>query len=155
LNLNCLSGVGLWLLVVLLCFSLLRVQKGASFGRTFCPSKDKSQLRQAIRRRPRVDSLYSVVYPCSFDRYLDIYFFTHEQLRSLETVDSVRCRSIPETFGILLSQNIGHKKSPNIFMFGLYKSGIDLLSHPQKGSTISANGLNFSVRNGKRWTSLQ
>jgi hypothetical protein len=36
----------------------------------------------------------------------------------------------------------------------LLKNGIDLLSHPQKGSTISANGLNFSVRNGKRWTSL-
>ena len=38
---------------------------------------------------------------------------------------------------------------------GALKSGVDLLSHPQKGSTISANGLNFSVRNGKRWTSLQ
>lgn len=36
----------------------------------------------------------------------------------------------------------------------LPKSGIDLLSHPQKGSTISASGLNFSVRYGKRWTSL-
>ena len=34
----------------------------------------------------------------------------------------------------------------------VYKSGIDLLSHPQKGSTIGANGLNFSVRNGKRWS---
>ena len=39
-------------------------------------------------------------------------------------------------------------------MSGFVKSGIDLLSHPQKGSTISANGLNFSVRNGKGWTSL-
>ena len=35
-----------------------------------------------------------------------------------------------------------------------YKSGVDLLSHPQKGSTISASRLNFSVRNGKRWTML-
>jgi Transposase len=35
-----------------------------------------------------------------------------------------------------------------------FKSGIDLLSHPLWGSTISASGLNFSVRNGKRWTSL-
>jgi hypothetical protein len=36
------------------------------------------------------------------------------------------------------------------------KIGSDLLSHPKKGSTIGAEGLNFSVRNGKRWTpSLQ
>jgi len=34
------------------------------------------------------------------------------------------------------------------------KSGVDLLSHPQKGSSISASRLNFSVRNGKRWTML-
>ena len=32
---------------------------------------------------------------------------------------------------------------------GLKKKGNDLLSH--KCSTIGANGLNFSVRNGKRW----
>gem|GEM_PF-2730769 len=31
------------------------------------------------------------------------------------------------------------------------KVGSDLLSHPQKGSTIGAGELNFSVRNGKRW----
>ena len=43
-----------------------------------------------------------------------------------------------------------NKKAPQS-PAGLSKSGIDLLSHPQKGSTISANGLNFSVRNGKRW----
>jgi hypothetical protein len=30
------------------------------------------------------------------------------------------------------------------------KVGGDLLSHPLGGSTISAKGLNFSVRNGKR-----
>ena len=35
---------------------------------------------------------------------------------------------------------------------GFQKSGILILSHPQKGSTICAGWLNFSVRNGKRWT---
>ena len=45
------------------------------------------------------------------------------------------------------------KKAPYISM-GLRKSGVDLLSHPQKGSTISASSLNFSVRKGKRWTLL-
>ena len=35
-------------------------------------------------------------------------------------------------------------------MIEAYKVGDDLLSH--KCSTIGANGLNFSVRNGKRWS---
>ena len=38
-------------------------------------------------------------------------------------------------------------------MFGAQEIGDDLLSH--NCSTIGANGLNFSVRNGKRWTPLQ
>ena len=45
---------------------------------------------------------------------------------------------------------LGTKKAPSFE--GALKSGVDLLSHPQKGSTISAIRLNFSVRNGKRWT---
>ena len=32
----------------------------------------------------------------------------------------------------------------------LFKFGIDLLSH-LLGSTIGAGGLNYSVRDGKRW----
>ena len=39
------------------------------------------------------------------------------------------------------------KKSPNSFELGL-KEGGDLLFH--SSSTIGANGLNFSVRKGKR-----
>jgi hypothetical protein len=41
------------------------------------------------------------------------------------------------------------KKSHPVNRMGLNKIGNDLLSH--KCSTIGANGLNFSVRNGKRW----
>ncbi len=42
----------------------------------------------------------------------------------------------------------------NIAFFNRKKVGSDLLSHPQKGSTIGAEELNFSVRNGKRWVLL-
>ncbi len=48
----------------------------------------------------------------------------------------------------------GHKKTLAPKGTRVLKSGVDLLSHPQKGSTISASRLNFSVRNGKRWTLL-
>ncbi len=44
------------------------------------------------------------------------------------------------------------KKNP-LEVRGFFKSGVDILS--RNTSTICANGLNFSVRNGKRWTSLQ
>ena len=37
--------------------------------------------------------------------------------------------------------------------WGTLKSGVDILS--RRSSTICAGGLNFSVRNGKRWTSPQ
>ena len=53
-----------------------------------------------------------------------------------------------------LTQNIGHKKTPNYNVVRGLKIGVDLLSHPQKDSTISASRLNFSVRDGKRWTML-
>ena len=46
-------------------------------------------------------------------------------------------------------------KKPNLLGVGFYKSGVDLLSHGQNRSTISAIRLNFSVRNGKRWTMMQ
>ena len=56
---------------------------------------------------------------------------------------------------ILFQENPGHKKTPTILTnVGVFKIGVDLLSHPQKDSTISASRLNFSVRNGKRWTVL-
>ena len=45
------------------------------------------------------------------------------------------------------------KKPPTTRSQG-FKIGVDLLSHPQKDSTISASRLNFSVRDGKRWTLL-
>ena len=52
-------------------------------------------------------------------------------------------------------KNDKNKKSPiQLNVWSFLKSGVDLLSHPQKGSTISASRLNFSVRNGKRWTVL-
>ena len=47
----------------------------------------------------------------------------------------------------ILYLNFEQKKSPNSFELGL-KEGGDLLFH--KCSTIGANGLNFSVRKGKR-----
>ena len=47
----------------------------------------------------------------------------------------------------------GIKKPPTTSSQG-FKIGVDLLSHPQKDSTISASRLNFSVRDGKRWTLL-
>jgi hypothetical protein len=54
-----------------------------------------------------------------------------------------------------IQENLGHKKTPTILTnVGVFKIGVDLLSHPQKDSTISASRLNFSVRNGKRWTVL-
>ena len=40
------------------------------------------------------------------------------------------------------------KKKPLQFIAGAIKKGGDLLFH--NSSTIGANGLNFSVRNGKR-----
>ena len=40
------------------------------------------------------------------------------------------------------------QKIPNKLMLGILKKGSDLLFH--KCSTIGANGLNFSVRDGKR-----
>ena len=45
------------------------------------------------------------------------------------------------------------KKNPgSVCMKPGLKIGDDLLSH--KCSTIGANGLNFSVRNGKRWNPI-
>ena len=41
------------------------------------------------------------------------------------------------------------KGEPRIDSSALLKDGSDLLSHLR--STIGVNGLNFSVRNGKRW----
>jgi hypothetical protein len=63
---------------------------------------------------------------------------------------------VPIAIGILsqyVYKIIGIKK-PNLYEVG-FKSGVDLLSHDQNRSTISASRLNFSVRNGKRWTMLQ
>ena len=47
----------------------------------------------------------------------------------------------------------GYKNNKGRLLGSLYcyKFGDDLLSH-LIGSTIGADGLNFSVRNGKRWT---
>ena len=47
-----------------------------------------------------------------------------------------------------------HKKERalNWYIQGPHKKGGDLLSHFR--STIGAEGLNFSVRNGKRWNTL-
>jgi hypothetical protein len=53
---------------------------------------------------------------------------------------------------ISLIKNDKNKNPHTNECMGVLKSGVDLLSHPQKGSTISAISLNFSVRNGKRWT---
>ncbi len=49
-------------------------------------------------------------------------------------------------------KNLHKKKAPHYCE--AFKIGIDLLSHDQNRSTISASRLNFSVRNGKRWTVL-
>ena len=53
---------------------------------------------------------------------------------------------------VRLDIKIRQKKSLMSKTQGLKKSN-DLLS--RKTSTISAIGLNFSVRNGKRWTPMQ
>ena len=44
---------------------------------------------------------------------------------------------------------IKKKDAPDSFVQSVLKNGSDLLSHLR--STIGVNGLNFSVRNGKRW----
>ncbi len=41
------------------------------------------------------------------------------------------------------------QKNPSQIVKGFSKEGGDILSH-RDGSTICANGLNYSVRNGKR-----
>jgi hypothetical protein len=41
-------------------------------------------------------------------------------------------------------------KNPDLFKVRVKKDGGDILSH-NKCSTICADGLNYSVRNGKRW----
>ncbi len=48
----------------------------------------------------------------------------------------------------------GYKKAKALLCIqqGFHKKGGDLLSHFR--STIGAEGLNFSVRNGKRWNPL-
>ena len=58
--------------------------------------------------------------------------------------------SIPETGSPEIEST---KKNPATHKNGREKRdlGDDLLSH-RLGSTIGAAGLNFSVRNGKRWT---
>ena len=65
---------------------------------------------------------------------------------------------VPIAIGILShdirSKKLYHIKKPNLYEVG-FKSGVDLLSHDQNRSTISAIRLNFSVRNGKRWTMMQ
>ena len=45
--------------------------------------------------------------------------------------------------------SIYKKKAPQIVLWSAFKDGGYLLSHLR--STIGVNGLNFSVRNGKRW----
>ena len=46
-------------------------------------------------------------------------------------------------------KRIKKKDAPDLFVQSVLKNGSDLLSHLR--STIGVNGLNFSVRNGKRW----
>ena len=48
---------------------------------------------------------------------------------------------------------MGKKKAPpEPCGSGGAERGGDLLSRPTRGSTIGAGGLNFSVRDGKRWS---
>ena len=44
----------------------------------------------------------------------------------------------------------GQKKAPSGYRRGLKEYGTYLLSRPHADSTIGHEGLNFSVRNGKR-----
>ena len=60
---------------------------------------------------------------------------------------------LPVTLSCFFSRFSVIKKPPTTSSQG-FKIGVDLLSHPQKDSTISASRLNFSVRDGKRWTLL-
>src|SRR5690606_41041496 len=45
-----------------------------------------------------------------------------------------------------------YKKSPSSFLLGLQYIPAPTYSPTCYGSTIGSGGLNFSVRNGKRWT---
>ena len=60
---------------------------------------------------------------------------------------------MPETIGILYycmrMQVYINKEARRFYIFELPKNGGYLLSHLR--STIGVSGLNFSVRNGKRW----
>ena len=64
-------------------------------------------------------------------------------------------RQLTDTLPRVLVYKLQRIKKPNLYGVGFYKSGVDLLSHGQNRSTISAIRLNFSVRNGKRWTMMQ
>jgi hypothetical protein len=53
---------------------------------------------------------------------------------------------------VILNRGCITTKKPSRKLEGFcYKVGGDLLSHILLCSTIGAGGLNFSVRNGKRW----
>ncbi len=67
----------------------------------------------------------------------------------------VRPESFRDTLPGYSFINITAQKNPTFMGLGFCKSGVDLLSHGQNRSTISAIRLNFSVRNGKRWTMMQ
>ena len=57
-------------------------------------------------------------------------------------------QELPRTF--LPSHDEKEPRSGSLALRGSQKKGGDLLSRGL-GSTIGASGLNFSVRNGKRW----
>ncbi len=57
---------------------------------------------------------------------------------------------VPNPYTIITNPAVfGHKKTPTLSHGGIVKVGGDLLSRSH--STIGACGLNFSVRDGKRW----